>query len=92
MIARRTIQKVAILILAILVLLVTVGNAPAPWASCEGKSEGDSCIQTGGCYALEGVCVFDPDCGGWLDTGCLLCKSPSALRALERATAEPLGD
>lgn len=74
MTARRVVQRVVILIVAILILLVTLGNAPAPWASCEGKAEGDSCTQYGGCFSWGGRCVFDPECGGWREDGCLLCK------------------
>ena len=83
MVPRRAVQRAVILILAFLILLFTGGNSPAPWAACEGKSQGDSCTQVGSCFAVPGVCVFEADCG-YGENHCLLCKSPSVLPTDDR--------
>lgn len=83
MVSHRAIQRATILILAFLILLFTVGNSPAPWASCEGKSQGDPCTRAGACFAVPGICVFEADCG-YGEKNCLLCKPPSVLPTDER--------
>lgn len=41
--------------------LLLMGNAPAPWWACEGKSAGDPCQYGYGC-SPNGVCQLVEDC------------------------------
>jgi hypothetical protein len=61
-------------------VLLLMGNAPAPWYACEGKSPGDPCQWGYGC-APNGVCRLVEDCEDDPSTDlneCLQCHTSSA--------------
>lgn len=50
-----------LVILFLVVVLLLMGNAPAPYYACEGKSPGEPCQYGYGC-APNGVCRLVEDC------------------------------
>jgi len=51
-------KKFAIISLFVFLILILMGNSPAPWWACEGKNEGEPCTAYGtGCSLFRrGVC------------------------------------
>ena len=62
--------------LMLLVMLLLMGNLPAPHYACAGRAEGDSCTYGYGCFN-RGVCTLiectdDP---ATQENECLICKT-----------------
>jgi hypothetical protein len=76
----RLIRSLVLILLLALLVVSTVGNAPAPYWACDGKEEGDPCkpYGGGGCGLTGGdnVCRLEVPCTDYPGTSvneCLYC-------------------
>jgi hypothetical protein len=74
-------KKIIITILSLFLLLLLLGNAPDPRLGCEGRSDGDPCIEGFGCGTGTKICRLHKDCQDDPETElneCLYCESEAA--------------
>ncbi len=60
----------------LLFFMFSMGNAPAPWYACEGKTAGEPCLYGYGCHD-NGVCTMTENCKDDPSTPvneCLICR------------------
>jgi hypothetical protein len=74
-------KRICIITVFLLLLLLSLGNAAAPWWACEGLSEGDRCVAGYGCGPGNKICMLHEDCRDDPETEvneCLWCESPGS--------------
>jgi hypothetical protein len=71
-------RKICIIVLLLIMLLLSLGNAPDPRLGCKGRSDGDPCIEGFGCGPGPKICRLREDCTDDPETElneCLYCES-----------------